>query len=113
MIHEAIYKTHPTVVTIDDTKGAFDVNGNQITIDWTKVNQQIPIIEFNKAMEILRAKRNKLLADTDYAVLQDSTLTPTKKSEFMNYRTALRNLTQGLDTVEKINNVVYPLKPQI
>ena len=34
-------------------------------------------------------------------------------SEFMNYRTALRNLTQGLDTVEKINNVAYPLKPQI
>ena len=68
---------------------------------------------FDRAIFNLRNKRNKLLADSDYLILQDSTLTPTKKSEFMNYRTALRNLTQGLDTVEKINNVTYPLKPQI
>jgi hypothetical protein len=75
MIHEAIYATHPTVVTIDDTRGAFDVNGNQITIDWTKVNQQIPIVAFNIAMKTLRAKRNKLLADTDYLALSDNTMT--------------------------------------
>jgi hypothetical protein len=67
----------------------------------------------NRALQQLREIRNKLLIDTDYTILQDSTLTPAKKSEFMNYRTALRNLTQGLDTIEKINNVAYPLKPQI
>ena len=69
--------------------------------------------EFNRAMSDLRSKRNKLLADSDYIVLADSPIPSAKKSEFMNYRTALRNLTQGLDTVEKINNVAYPLKPQI
>ena len=69
--------------------------------------------EFNRAMSDLRSKRNKLLADSDYIVLADSPIPSVKKSEFMNYRTALRNLTQGLDTVEKINNVTYPLKPQI
>ena len=68
---------------------------------------------FDRAMSELRAKRNKLLADSDYIVLTDSPIPSVKKSEFMNYRTALRNLTQGLDTVEKINNVAYPLKPQI
>lgn len=68
---------------------------------------------FDRAISNLRNKRNKLLADTDYIVLADSPIPSVKKSEFMNYRTALRNLTQGLDTVEKINNVVYPLKPQI
>ena len=68
---------------------------------------------FNRAMSDLRSKRNKLLADSDYIILADSPIPSVKKSEFMNYRTALRNLTQGLDTVEKINNVVYPLKPQI
>ncbi len=68
---------------------------------------------FDRAMSDLRSKRNKLLADTDYIILSDSPIPSVKKSEFMNYRTALRNLTQGLDTVEKINNVAYPLKPQI
>jgi len=68
---------------------------------------------FNRAMSDLRSKRNKLLAESDYIILADSPIPSVKKSEFMNYRTALRNLTQGLDTVEKINNVAYPLKPQI
>jgi len=66
---------------------------------------------FDRAINELRAKRNKLLADSDYIVLADSTFTPQKKSEWMKYRTALRNLTQGLDTIEKVNNVAYPLKP--
>jgi len=68
---------------------------------------------FDRAMSDLRSKRNKLLADSDYIVLADSPVPSIKKSEFMTYRTALRNLTQGLDTIEKINNVAYPLKPQI
>jgi len=66
---------------------------------------------FDRAINELRTKRNKLLADSDYIVLADSTFTPQKKSEWMTYRTALRNLTQGLDTIEKVNNVAYPLKP--
>jgi hypothetical protein len=65
------------------------------------------------ALDNLRSKRNKLLAESDYIVLADSPISSVKKSEWMTYRTALRNLTQGLDTVEKINNVAYPLKPQI
>ena len=66
---------------------------------------------FDRAMASLRAKRNALLKDSDYTVLADSVLTAVKKSEWMTYRTALRNLTQGLDTIEKVNNVAYPLKP--
>ena len=71
----------------------------------------IPQVELDMALDNLRAKRNKLLADSDYIVLADSNFTPAKKSEWMTYRTALRNLTQGLDTIEKVNNVAYPLKP--
>jgi hypothetical protein len=71
----------------------------------------IPQVELDMALDNLRAKRNKLLADSDYIVLADSSIPSVKKSEWMTYRTALRNLTQGLDTIEKINNVAYPLKP--
>jgi hypothetical protein len=71
----------------------------------------------NRSLQQLRELRNKLLVDTDYTILQDSTLTPTKKSEFMNYRTALRDLTEGLTTVEQVNNILinklFPTKPQI
>ena len=31
--HEAIYKSHPTVVSIDDTAGAFDKDGKSVSID--------------------------------------------------------------------------------
>jgi len=75
------------------------------------------VINNTKALKIaldnLRAKRNELLNESDYIVLPDSSIPSAKKSEWMTYRTALKNLTQGLDTIEKINNVAYPLKPQI
>lgn len=38
MNHKAIYKLYPTVVTIDDTAGALDANGNQVSIDLALVN---------------------------------------------------------------------------
>lgn len=41
MNHTAIYNTHPTVVTIDDTAGAFDAQGNQVTIDEAAVQAEI------------------------------------------------------------------------
>jgi len=30
--HEAIYKSHPTVVTIHDSEGAFDKDGNKVSL---------------------------------------------------------------------------------
>ena len=38
MNHKAIYKLYPTVVTIDDTAGAFDAEGKQVEIDLAVVN---------------------------------------------------------------------------
>ena len=38
MNHKAIYKLYPTVVTVDDTEGAFDAQGNKVTIDMALVN---------------------------------------------------------------------------
>ena len=41
MRHEAIYNTHPNVKSIDDGLGAFDENGNSVTIDEAKVAEEI------------------------------------------------------------------------
>lgn len=93
-------------------EGLFEVQLTPEELAQRQVEEQAWLASaFNRAINELRAKRNKLLADSDYIVLADSPITPVKKSEWMTYRTALRNLTQGLDTIEKVNNVAYPLKP--
>jgi hypothetical protein len=38
MNHKAVYKLYPTVVSVDDTAGAFDVQGNQVEINLAAVN---------------------------------------------------------------------------
>ena len=38
MNHTAIYALYPQVVTVDDTAGAFDAQGNQVAIDLDAVN---------------------------------------------------------------------------
>jgi hypothetical protein len=63
---------------------------------------------FDRAMNDLRAKRNKLLADTDYLALADNTMT----EEVRTYRQALRDITEGLTTKEQVEAVVFPNKPQ-
>jgi hypothetical protein len=38
MNHKAIYALYPQVVTVDDGAGAFDAQGNKVTIDMDAVN---------------------------------------------------------------------------
>ena len=60
-----------------------------------------------RALADLRAKRNRLLAETDYLALSDNTLSDDMKT----YRKDLRDLPAGKDTVEKCNNATWPTKP--
>ena len=53
------------------------------------------------ALSEIREKRNILIAETDYFALSDHTLS----SDMTTYRQSLRDITNGLDTVEKCNNV--------
>lgn len=62
---------------------------------------------FDRAMKNLRTKRDRLLAETDYLALSDQTLS----SAMTTYRTNLRNITNGLTTVDDVNNVTWPTKP--
>ena len=41
MNHQAIYNTHPTVVSIDDGEGAKDANGNPVAIDQSLVDAEL------------------------------------------------------------------------
>jgi len=45
MNHEAIRQAHPAVQMIDDSLGAFDKDGNKITIDDAKVAEEAKKLE--------------------------------------------------------------------
>ena len=62
---------------------------------------------FNRALENLRFKRNKLLAETDFYANSDVTMSEAMRT----YRQQLRDITNGLTTVEEVNAVVFPEKP--
>jgi len=62
---------------------------------------------YDRAIANLRAKRNKLLADTDYYALSDVTMSDDMKT----YRQDLRDLPSGKDTLDKVNNATFPTKP--
>jgi hypothetical protein len=62
---------------------------------------------FDRAIAVLRSKRNSLLSATDYLALSDNTLSAAMSS----YRQSLRDLTEGLSTVEQVNSIVFPTKP--
>ena len=60
-----------------------------------------------RALADLRARRNRLLAETDFYALSDVTLS----SDMTTYRQALRDLPAGKDTVSKCENATWPTKP--
>ena len=62
---------------------------------------------FDRAIADVRNKRNRLLAETDYLALSDNTLT----SDMTTYRQNLRDITNGVDTVDKCNAISWPTKP--
>nr|BAR17990.1 hypothetical protein [uncultured Mediterranean phage uvMED] len=66
---------------------------------------------FDRAMADLRQRRNTLLSASDWTQLPDTTLTNAEKTAWMNYRTELRNITNGLTTVEDVNGISFPVKP--
>lgn len=63
--------------------------------------------KFDMALEDLRVNRNRLLKETDYLALSDNTLS----DDMRTYRQDLRDITEGLTTVEEVEAVVFPTKP--
>lgn len=58
----------------------------------------------NVSLDRLRIKRNNLLAKTDWTANSDVTMSDAMKT----YRQQLRDATEGLDTVEKVQAYEFP-----
>ena len=110
-ILDAILKINPSaevsVIGSDINTCKIEWCNGTTPIPKADIQAQFPIVEFDMAMEDLRTKRNKLLADTDYLALSDNTMS----AEMTTYRQALRDITNGLTTVADVEAVVFPTKP--
>ena len=63
--------------------------------------------KLDRKLHHLRVKRNNLLEQTDWWGTSDNTMTDEQKK----YRQDLRDLTNGLTTVEEVEAVEFPTKP--
>ena len=75
------------------------------------VEQVTPLSALNQSLSDLREDRNRLLQECDWIELNNAPLTSSKKTEWQTYRTKLRDITNGLDTVDKVKAVTWPTKP--
>ena len=111
MIIKAILKINPSAeVTVKGT----DINTCKITwhngttpIPVADIEAQFPAVELDEAMQDLRSKRNQLLIETDFHGMSDNTMS----ADMTTYRQELRDITNGVTTVEQANAVVFPTKP--
>ena len=100
-----------------NSSASFIVKDNDVNqIEWHNgttpiskedIEAQFPAVELDMAMADLRAKRNQLLQDTDFHALSDNTMS----ADMTTYRQELRDITNGITTVEQANAVVFPTKP--
>ena len=111
MIIKAILKINPSA---EVTVRGSDINTCEIEwlngttpISKADIEAQFPAVEFDNAMADLRFKRNAKLAETDFHGMSDNTMS----ADMTTYRQELRDLTNGVTTVEQANAVVFPTKP--
>ena len=81
-----------------------------VLVDMTneEIEERNAVIDKHNTLERvlnkLRQKRNRLLAKTDWTSSSDLTMS----SAMTTYRQALRDATNGLDTVEKVEAYEFP-----
>ena len=62
---------------------------------------------YDRAIANLRMERDRKIAESDWMTNSDVTM----DDKWKTYRQALRDLTKGLDTEDKVNKVTWPTEP--
>ena len=104
-----------------NSQAEVSVSGEDInTITWEngttpipkeQIEALFPIVEFEMALDELRAKRNKALADSDWTQLPDVGFNAAERNAWMIYRQALRDITNNIETAEQAKSISFPVKP--
>ena len=103
--HEAIYEAYKSeakpVVSIDDTAGAFDADGNSVTLDQSKIDEARTSLNTAAAAILYRSQRTGAAGTTDtiYASVGDQL--------DMQYKDAVNGTTTWKDHVAAVK-AKYP-----
>ena len=74
-------------------------------VSWTTVSAKKAELDAAEPLKLLRAERNRRLAETDWWASSDLTMSQARRD----YRQALRDIT---DTYQSHDTVVWPVKPE-
>lgn len=74
-------------------------------VSWGTVKIKLGDLNAAEPLKLLRAERNRRLAETDWWASSDLTMTQAQ----IDYRQALRDIT---DTYQSLDTVVWPVKPE-
>ena len=99
--HQAIRRAYPNVVTIGDSLGIFDVDGNEVTVDQTKIDEARTAIDAEEAAVFYRKQRTGEAGTTDtiYASIGDQL--------DMQYKDAINGTTTWKDHIAAVK-AKYP-----
>lgn len=90
------------------------VNGKEVELtdkeisDLEKRDKEWANGEYDRLMESIRKERTDLLAECDWMGMSDLTMS----ADWKTYRQKLRDITKGVDTVDKAKAVTMPEKPK-
>ena len=102
LYHEAIYKAYEgTVVSIDDGTGAFDKDGNSVTLEQSKIDAARTALDSAAAAILYRSQRTGAAGTTDtiYASIGDQL--------DMQYKDAINGTTTWKDHIAAVK-AKYP-----
>jgi hypothetical protein len=84
---------------LDGTYVERDATAEEVSYLDSKLANRLP-----DSLDALRMQRNILLAKTDWTSSSDLTMS----TEMKEYRQKLRDATEGLDTIEKVQAYTFP-----
>jgi len=70
------------------------------------------IFDSDRFFDKIRRLRNEKLTESDWTQLPDSPLSTDVKNTWAVYRQGLRDITDNLDGIESLDDVIWPTKPE-
>lgn len=83
---------------------------NQKPYSWLQIQSKLNKAEFDIKLQFLRIERNKLLSQTDWHITKAKENNEEIPANIKTYRQQLRDITEGLSTIEQVKAVVFPVK---
>jgi len=94
------------IIGEDDNGSAVESdNPHNWGVSWTTVSAKKAELDAAEPMKLLRAERNRRIAETDWWASSDLTMSTERTA----YRQALRDIT---DSATSLDDVVWPTKPE-